>query len=202
MSIADQLKKLEKDPAFQKKIKEKRLAAMKNGQPFGKHINGAANEAEARVELNKVIDILESAVSRAVPGMYPPMFIITGPTVTVSGEYQFQLNFDPKDVHRDSLYPEGYPEGLNNIVLLYTRGAGPWKNAVWNTADGKKWNYPRHRFRAVYKNADGKSKYGHHVFVPKGYFIEGDPFLANAVDYLNRTLIDKGVRVILDPKYY
>lgn len=192
MSIADQLKKLEKDPAFQKKIKDKRLAAMKNGQSFGKAINGVSSEEEARRLFDRVINEVRNAIDEMFRGNSGVFVNGYGPTVTANGEYRFEIYF--RNVHRESLYPEGYPEGLENIVALFSKGSKPSKNAVWNRQEIMIWNKKQDR--------PGEYRLGQHGFFPKGYQTMPHPQLRDAIDRLNQTMKYQGVKVVLDPIYY
>jgi len=48
--------------------------------------------------------------------------VVGQPVLNESGQYELKLSFKEGALHRDSLYEEGYPEGLNNIVLLFAHG--------------------------------------------------------------------------------
>lgn len=176
MSIADQLKKLEKDPAFQKKVAAARVAARKAGKPFGQSSVGVSDEAEARMRVDQILAQIHSAITTVLPHMPRDMFQIINAGVTASGEYRFVIFFKPEMVHRESLYRAGYPDGLGNIVALYSHGSEPIKNPVWNNE--------------------------RHIFIPSGWHKEPDPFLTNAVSAINAQMNKDGVRVILDAKYY
>lgn len=39
-----------------------------------------------------------------------------------SGKYSIKISFDKGSLHRESLRPDLYPDGLHNIVLLFERG--------------------------------------------------------------------------------
>lgn len=39
-----------------------------------------------------------------------------------SWEWEISITIDKEALHRDSLYPKGYPDGLEDLVLLYSTG--------------------------------------------------------------------------------
>ena len=196
MSIADQLKKLEKDPEFQKRIKVARMEARRKGRPFGTSSVGVSEETEARAILNKILDRLYIAISGKFPQMPREVLRLSGPIVTLKGEYQYVINFEPALVHRESLYREGYPDGLENIIALFSHGSKPSKNAVWNRVELEDWNYKYgHQEKGTYR-------LGRHSFIQKGFQTQPDPFLRNEIMALNDELNKMGITIILDPKYY
>lgn len=194
MSIAEQLKKLEKDPNFQKRVAAARTAARKAGKPFGRSAVGVSDEAGARMRVNQILEQIYSAITTVLPHMPRDMFEIFNTGVTASGEYRFVIFFKPETIHRESLYHAGYPDGLENIVALYSHGSEPTKKSVWNRG-ALEWDYGRKRQYAEYRH-------GRHIFIAAGWHKEPDPFLINVVSAINAQMNKDGVRVILDAKYY
>lgn len=157
------------------------VAARKAGIRFGGGNDGVNDEEEARAIVEKrIIPQLEAAVTARIPSMGKGMFLaVPSPTVTADGSYEFSISFDPKAVMRDSLY-EGT---LNDVVAYMSHGAKPlrhWVAGYWLSVS-------RH----------GTS----HVFLPKGYKRESDPFLVNVVNELNRQYAGMGVTVSLEDAY-
>ena len=182
MSIEDQLKVLEKDPAFRKRVNAARNAAIQSGKSFGQW-NGAGgvvgSPAETKKYLDEILRRIDSAVRTRFPNMASNIFNVSGPTTTKDGFYEYLVIFDPSAVHRDSLYRAGYPEGLENVVALYSHGSNPTKNPVW-------------------ENLAGTTR----RFIPAGWQARPDAFLRSCIDTLNSEFTDKNIRVILDAKYY
>lgn len=194
MSIADQLKKLEKDPKFQKRVSAARVAARKSGKPFGKSAVGVSDEAEARLHIDTILNKIHAAILTVLPHMPREMFEVYKLPVTANGEYHFVIYFKAEAVHRESLYREGYPDGLENIVALYSHGSEPTKKAVWNRG-ASEWDYGTKRQHVEYRQ-------GRHYFIAAGWYKEPDPFLIDAVAAINAQMNKNGIRVKLDAKYY
>lgn len=91
-----------------------------------------------------------------------------------NGESFVELRFDPKGVHRDSLYPKSYPGGVDNIVLLLTKGWERTKNPVHGM-----WH-------------------GRHVYGKRSR--RADTFLLDAIREFNDEL-PKGVRAVIANRY-
>lgn len=60
------------------------------------------------------------------------------PTVE-NGEFVVRVSFNASALKRDSLYPEKYQRGLENIVLLFAHGyrASDYAYGIWSAVDAK-----------------------------------------------------------------
>lgn len=193
MSIESRLKELEKSPAFQAKIKAARMAALKQGKPFGRAI-GAADDSGARQQVDAILAAVRATIQSNFPSMPADLFRVYGPFMTKDGFYEYRVFFDPAAVHRESLYHEGYPDGLENILALYSHGSTPSKNPVWNRA-AFEWDYNR-------KRQFGEYRQGRHIFIQKGWYVAPNSFLRDCIASLNAQYAKDNVKITLDQKYY
>lgn len=191
MSLEDKLKALEKSPAFQKKVAEARKAAIKSGKPFGSG-GGAggivADEAASRKVVDEILAKVDAVIVAKFPHMPNNLFRVYGPFPTEDGFYEYRIFFDPAAIHRRSLYHGGYPDGLENVIALYSHGSEPTKKPVWNNA-GLEWDYRLKRQRR-------------HYFIKAGWYVRPDDFLRSCIDILNAEYTDKNIKITLDKKYY
>lgn len=63
--------------------------------------------------------------------------VVEEPKLGEKGLYTLNISFKEGSLHRESLYDEGYPDGIENIVLLFTRGyhAKRYAYGVWAYRD-------------------------------------------------------------------
>ena len=197
MSIEDKLKALEKSPAFQAKVIAARKAAIKSGKSFGQG-NGAGgvvmDDASARKYVDDILEKVYVVLSAKFPSMPRNMFRVYGPFQTKDGFYEYRIFFDPAAIHRRSLYHGGYPDGLENVIALYSHGSEPTKKPVWNNA-GLEWDYRLKRQHGEYAE-------GRHYFIKAGWYVRPDDFLRSCIDALNVAYADKNIKITLDPRYY
>lgn len=197
MSIEDKLKALEKSPAFQAKVLAARKAALKSGKSFGQG-NGAggvvADDTAARQYVDAILDKVYAVLSTKFPSMPRNMFRVYGPFQTKDGFYEYRIFFEPAAIHRRSLYHGGYPDGLENVIALYSHGSEPTKKPVWNNA-GLEWDYRLKRQHGEYAE-------GRHYFIKAGWYVRPDDFLRSCIDALNVEYADKNIKITLDPRYY
>lgn len=197
MSLEDKLKALEKSPAFQKKVAEARKAAIKSGKPFGSG-NGAGGVVSDETASRKIVDEILEKVDAVIVAKFPHMpnnlFRVYGPFSTEDGFYEYRIFFDPAAIHRRSLYHGGYPDGLENVIALYSHGSEPTKKPVWNNA-GLEWDYRLKRQHGEYAE-------GRHYFIKAGWYVRPDDFLRSCIDILNAEYTDKNIKITLDKKYY
>lgn len=162
--------------------------ARKRGVRFGGGAGGTVDDeqqAQQRVE-KEIIPKLIAIVREIIPSMTENMFLKMGqPSVNAEGAYVFALNFDPKAVHRPSLYRKRY-DGLDNIVAYVTKGAKPLSHSIYG-------------FYAPFK--DGARSTPRRYFIPKGYKREDNPWLEAEVNMLNGELRDQGIEIVLGPEY-
>lgn len=127
--INEELRKYAASPAGRKAIKKK----------YG------IDYEKARID-NKIIpyaddmkNILLSHITPIIRSIKGGDIIIGDPKFSEDGKATIVLSFDEESLRRESLYPEKYPEGLNDIVLLFTKGYtasnyvhGVWKNSSYS----------------------------------------------------------------------
>lgn len=119
------------------------------------------------------------------------------------GVFVFELGWNPTVIHRDSLYEDGYPDGIEDIVGLLTTGYSA-KNYVYGLWFGHSPSMDVHH-NGVWKN-------GTHQLDPSRDFVNmrsrkqraADKFLQRGIDAFNRAHISDGVKVSIMPsaKYY
>lgn len=106
--------------------------------------------------------------------------IIVGEPYQVSKEqWCIDISFAENSLERSSLYPEKYPNGVANIILLFSKGY-----TASNSVRGK-W----------------VTKYGNHGYVRSKEHRDGNDFLNNAVDEFNAKYGKEIGKAILREKY-
>lgn len=225
MSIESELLRLSKDPAFQKRIRAEYTSAKTAGRQFGStsstpgigNFNLGRDEGAERVQVENILKRIRAAIKTKLPYIDSKLFRIYGPFESKDGRGEYRIFFEPEAVHRESLYHEGYPDGLENIVLFYSKGMKePAKNPVWNRA-ALEWNYNRktrtmnRKMRkqdsvTTYQRKDPQQvaeyRAGAHYFIPAGWQRMPDPFLIDAIAAINAEMANDGVTVVLNPVYY
>lgn len=219
------LTKLASDPKFKQQVAKNQASAKKAGLPYGRPVSGAGfsiaagalEEAEAKVKVSEITKRLENAIHERLPSISENMFNIYGPFELPDGRWQFRIFFKADVVHRESLYHEGYPDGLENLVLFYSKGMKePAKNPVWNRA-ALEWNYNRtpvtmsRKIRGQNKTTTyqrrppqqvAEYRAGAHYFIPAGWQRMPDPFLIDAIAAINAEMAKDDITVVLHPAYY
>lgn len=225
MSINSELLKLSQRPAFQKRVRAEYAAAKKAGRPFGTQSSSAgigsfslgSDTDASRAMVDEILKRIRTAIETKFPYIDAKLFRVYGPFEAKDGRDEYRIFFEPDAVHRESLYHEGYPDGLENIILFYSKGMKePAKNPVWNRA-ALEWNYNRQTrtlarkmrkqgYMTTYQRKDPQQvaeyRAGSHYFIPAGWKREPDPFLINGIAAINAEMAKDGVTVILDPAYY
>ena len=134
MSIEDALGKWVKTSAGKAKLEEGRKAALKNRRRGPGRPNGPEFYAE------KFIDILRAEI--ALDGFeYGDYLYWTDAGYNdAAGGYEIHVNFRHEKLELPSLWPEGYPDGVDNIAALMNRGYSA-KNYVygeWPEGSGRR----------------------------------------------------------------
>lgn len=82
----------------------------------------------------KMKQILFEHINREIRSVTLDDIIVEDPQVDKQGRVTLKISFKEGSLHRDSLYLEGYPEGLENIILLFARGyhAKDYVYGLWN----------------------------------------------------------------------
>ncbi len=104
---------------------------------YGIDVTGAPSVREMTAAAQRMADILYSHMISDTQEVghglstVPKSAIIIGKPVCVGkdGSYKIDISFDSSLLHRDSLYKEKYPEGINDIVSLFVHGYNA-KNSV------------------------------------------------------------------------
>ena len=111
----------------------------------GKKGTGTSSGIQSRNSMiqmgEKMKDILWVQIANAIPSFSRDGIILSEPEETATGDYKISVSFDEEAIHRESLYPIKYPEGVDNIVMLFTKGYdhvsgrtyGQWNGyTTWN----------------------------------------------------------------------
>ena len=132
MSLDDTLKQWAKSAQGKAKIQAAQQAAQKSGKSFGSGGNPPSFYAEELIRILKE----EIANQGFDYGQYL-YWTDMGYDSTV-GRYEIHVNFMHEMMDRESLYPEGYPEGVDNIAALMNTGYRA-KDYVYGTMpDGRR----------------------------------------------------------------
>lgn len=140
MSIASELARFQKTTAFQKMLKNRRKEALSAGRPFGT----GASSLPSDWYVDELRNILRRHIEAA--GLEYDAYLDSWLGVIDCGwnrehtQMEIHLNFDREMMRRSSLYPEGYPEGADNIVALMNHGyrAKNYVYGAWDGAGGKR----------------------------------------------------------------
>lgn len=157
MSIEAELKKWASSPAGKKRIAEVKAQKLKAGQKFGQGSSGVSVE-----QAKMYAEELRQAIYDNIPvslkaGSERPIelsdIIISKPMVLPNGSISIDLSFAPDAIHRDSLDPERYENGVDNIVSLFSRGYTAHGD-VWGMWHGhEQWNLLQRRADPFMKRA-------------------------------------------------
>lgn len=113
-------------PQFQKKIEEKVDSIAMTG---GSAINGQSGRritiAAVPMAAAKFIEVLQNEIGSLSIGAGEELTKLEHGAAHKIGKNKYQIEvWFSGDLHRDSLYPAGYPEGVNNIAALFNNGYG------------------------------------------------------------------------------
>ena len=89
---------------------------------------------------NRMKAILYEHIHQVIKSIEMDDIVIGDFEVNSDGRLTIKLSFKDGSLHRESLRPDKYPKGIDNIVLLFTRGydAGNPVFGVWKNS----WSYP------------------------------------------------------------
>ena len=179
MSFEDDLKKYLNQPAIKKQMKA-------HYKTTG---GGAADIAQvefyAQQAIRTIIDSLPIPLRAGPHAIDYNDMTYAMPAMNEDGDYTVELRWNPIAVHRESLYEEGYPEGIENIVALFSTGTKVSRHAVFGYWSGG---------RSLYASAFT-------TYIPENTFRDPDPFISNAVSAFNNAHKKDGVTLIAPPKY-
>lgn len=171
MSLEAELKKWMADPKNQKRIAEAKAQKLKAGQKFGQG-SGAVSIEQARKMGEEMRDILYVNLPSGLKASISTSdIIVSAPKVQADGSMLVELSFRQEALERKSLDPEKYPEGVDNIIRLFSRGYTAHGDVVGMWHGHEQWNL-RHR--------------------------AADPFMQNAVDEFNALHGGAGIAELRD----
>lgn len=118
----------------------KRWASTKRGKAVIKEKYGIDYDDKRNTALkkyaNKMKEILYNHVHSVIKSIEPDDIVVGNFVVNKDGRLTVKISFREGSLHRESLRPDLYPEGLENIVLLFAHGYetknpiyGVWKNS-------------------------------------------------------------------------
>ena len=197
MSIESELLRLSKSPAFQQRVRAEYEAAKKAGRAFGTQATAPGigsftlgpDSEESRKTVDMVLKRIRSVIETRFPYIDAKLFRVYGPFTAQDGRDEYRVFFEPAAVHRESLYNEGYPDGLENIILLYSKGGKPNKHAVYE--------------HGIVRGRSNKYvSFNRGLYLSKGYTVHPDPFLRNGIAAINAEMAKDGITVVLHPAYY
>lgn len=158
MSIESELKKWANSSAGKKRIAEEKAKKLKSGQKFG-HGSNSISVEQAKKMGEEMRDILYANLPVGLKASIRTSdIIVSAPKVQADGSILVELNFRPEALERESLDPEKYPKGVDNIIRLISHGYTAHGDVVGMWHEHEQWNL-RHR--------------------------NADPFMQNAVDEFN-----------------
>lgn len=103
------------------------------------HFNTSAEITPEMIEQMKIMgermaDLMYERIVAVIPSFTRDAIVI-GQPYRKGKAYALDIDFDYTKVHRESLWPEGYPEGLKNIVRLFSTGVHA-KGQVYGVWEG------------------------------------------------------------------
>lgn len=164
MSIESKLAAFLKSPAGEKKIAEAKKSAVKEGRPFGQPSGTVISKAAAAKAGHEMREILHQHLVAAGLGSISLQDIYVSEPKPYKDGYEVAVWFEPDAVKRASLDPYRFPEGVDNIVRLFSHG--------WDTRDG--------RVSGIWH---GEYTYNKTISEPK-------PFMQEAVNAFNQSHVE------------
>lgn len=177
MSLDSALQKWFDSPAGKKKVAEARKKAQREGRSFGRVVNtygdyGKRDAEEFAYRMQDLILQYMPVSLRDGVEFYPPAVWVDD-----NGQMRASVTFKEESLHRESLDPTLYPFGVDNIVMLFTKGWDTGGKQVWGEWHG----YPHTKSKT---------------------HSDPNPFMQQAVDEFNRKYGDSdNVYAILDYQY-
>lgn len=173
MSFEDDLKKYLNQPTIKQQMKAHYKATG----------GGAADIAQvefyAQQAIRAIVDSLPMSLKSGPRAIDYNDMTYTKPTMSDDGDYVVELKWNPTAIHRESLYDSddgGYPDGVENIVALFSKGVNPIRHDVFGD-----YMWGRYWHESI------------RYFIPQGWSREADPFLKNAIDAYNAAHKKDGV---------
>ena len=179
MSFEDQVRQYLNRPDMKAEIKAhyKKIGGSATGRKKA--------ELYAEEAIQEIIDSLPESLKSGSTRPITTNDLLAGlPRLNTNGDYEILIRWNSKAVHRDSLYNTEYPDGVENIVALFSTGTRPSKNFVagyWKRAGSMMYYYYR---------------------IPAGWSRAADPFLRDAIARFNASHKEDWVILIAPEKYY
>ena len=138
--ILDKLRAWAETDAGKQKTKDALQSISSNGKKLS---NG--QKIPTQEEMSRMARDLTRMIQKRIPEelaksrVSPPSLSYSSPTQNADGSFSIALTFDPASVHRDSLYEDGYPDGVDNIVALFNCGwhAKDYAYGYWGVDMGR-----------------------------------------------------------------
>lgn len=175
-----------------------RAAAVRNMQASGVGVaTMKAAETWAQKARDEIIASLPESLRNSPNHPITSADLLIKPgTVTPDGKYRFELAWKPGAVHRDSLYEDEYPDGIEDIVALFHKGyvSRDYVYGYWD----------RHRPIMAYDSRNDNTGGGDFVWMRSRISRLADPFLVDAIAAFNAAHKQDGVTLAFVPgaKYY
>ncbi len=117
------VKEYAKSPEGQAEIQKK----------YGVQYREKIPQSELMAYGEKMKQILFAHINPIIKSITMDDIIVEPPVVNKGGRLSMKISFREGSLHRESLYEDGYPEGLSNIVLLFARGyhASDYAYGLW-----------------------------------------------------------------------
>ena len=101
---------------------------------YGVHYRDKVSKSELIAYGNQMKQILFEHVNKIIKSIKLDDIVVEEPIIDKDGGATLKISFREGSLYRDSLYVDGYPDGLENIVLLFARGyhASDYVYGWWN----------------------------------------------------------------------
>lgn len=183
MSFEDELQKYLERP----KIKKKMKAHYKSTGGGVSDITQVEFYAQHAIRI--IVDSLPISLKAGPQAITYNDMTYSTPVMNNDGDYIVELKWNPKAIHRESLYRPGYPDGIENIVALHSTGY---------MAEKPVFGY----WRGHHTNYNVTGTYGPYGGWAKSLQArEPDPFISFAVSMFNNTYRKNGVILTAPPIY-
>lgn len=91
-------------------------------EKYGIEYDEKFTRAQVKAYGNRMKKILYNHIHDEIKSISLDDIIVEEPLLREDGRFEIKLSFREGSLHRESLYPDGYPDGLKNIVLLFAKG--------------------------------------------------------------------------------
>ncbi len=104
----------------------------------GKDYDGTLDIARVKKYGEEMRELLFNEINPLIKSIELTDIVVGDPQVGEDGLYRIEISFREGSLHRESLVPWKHPDGLRNIVLLFTQGYHTEKSihGVWHKPSG------------------------------------------------------------------